>query len=94
MSKVKTDLQKATGKLISAIQKEWGEELGLGDSRAEFTENVMNNAHNLLQAGSAEEIKKLLGALNVRQYLGEVWVQSHPRVKPFISAIEGLLMND
>jgi hypothetical protein len=93
MPKVKSDFQKATGKLISSIQKEWGEELGLGESRAEFTENIMNNAHNLLQAGSLEEVKKLLGNLNVLQYLGEVWVQKHPQVKTAISAIENLLNN-
>ena len=94
MPKIKSDYQKAAGKLISAIQKEWGNELGLGESRAEFTENVMSNAHKLLQAGSSEEIKKLLGSLTVRQYLGEVWVQGHPLVKPAIATIEDLLMND
>jgi len=51
----------------------------------------MNNASNLLQTRSLEEAKKLLGNLNIRQYLGEVWVQGHPRVKPTISAIESLL---
>ncbi|MFA5985670.1 MAG: hypothetical protein WC782_16745 [Methylococcaceae bacterium] len=78
MPKVKSDLQIVTGKLISAIQKEWGEELGLSQSRAEFTESVMSNAHYLLQAGSPDEIKKLISPLNVHQYLGEVWIQGHP----------------
>ena len=89
MPRKKSEIQKATGKLISAIQKEWGD--SLGEPNAEFSENVMDNAHDLLQAGSVEGIKKLLGPMTVRQYLGEVWVQAHPNVKPAILAVEDLL---
>ncbi|HED51984.1 MAG TPA: hypothetical protein ENI83_00360 [Gammaproteobacteria bacterium] len=92
MARKKTELQKAAGKLISAVQKEWGDELG--EPNAEFSENVMDNAHDLLQAGSVEGIKQLLGPMTVRQYLGEVWVQAHPSVKPAISAIEEILSRD
>lgn len=91
MAKKKSDFQKAAGKLISAIQKEWGDELG--NSNAEFSQNVMDAAHDLLQAGSTEKARELLGAMTVRQYLGEVWVQAHPSIKPAISAIEELLNN-
>ena len=79
----------ALGLLISAIQKEWGEQLG--EPRAEASEEVMNSAHDLLQAGTAEEVKRVLGPLTLRQYLGEVWVQAHPRVKPAVLVVEGLL---
>ena len=89
MAKQKTDIQKATGKLISVIQKEWGE--ALGDDNAEFSENVMDAAHDLFQAGTREKIKALLGTLTVKQYLGEVWVQGHPNVKTAVSNLEGLL---
>lgn len=86
MPKAKTDIQKAAGKLISAIQKEWGE--ALGEDHAEFSEDVMNAAHDLLQAGTKERMRDLLGSLSVKQYLGEVWVQGHPSVKPAITALE------
>ena len=89
MPRKKSDLQKAAGKLISAIQKEWGEDLG--ELHADFSEKVMDSAHDLLQAGSIVEVKKILGSLTVRQYLGEVWVQAHPSVKPAIQVIEELL---
>jgi hypothetical protein len=89
MSKDKSDFQKAAGKLISAIQKEWGNTLG--NPNAEFSENVMDSAHDLLQAGTIEKASELLGPMTVRQYLGEVWVQSHPSVRPAISVIENLL---
>jgi hypothetical protein len=89
MPKKKTDLQKASGKLISAIQKEWGEELG--GSSAEFSEDVMSAAHALLQAASAEEMAVVLGPKSVRQYLGDVWVQRHSCVKPAIENLESLL---
>ena len=89
MPRKKTDLQKAAGKLISAIQKEWG--YVLGESNAEFSEKVMDAAHDLLKAGSVEKMRVLLGSLTVHQYIGEVWVQAHPRVRPAISVLEELL---
>lgn len=89
MPKKKTDIERAAGKLISAIQKEWGAELG--ESYAEFSQDVMSAAHLLLQATTAEEIRNVLGAKNVRQYLGDVWVQKHPNVKPAIEVLESFL---
>lgn len=89
MAKNKTEYQRAAGKLISAIQKEWGGELG--ESNAEFSEDVMNGAHDLLQAGTAEGARKLLGPLTVRQYLGEVWVQRHQSVRSALEAFEAIL---
>lgn len=92
MPKKRSDYQKAAGKLISAIQKEWGNESG--EPTEEFSEDVMGAAHILLQAGTEEKAKEILGPLTVRQYLGDVWVQGHPRVKPAISVIEELLENN
>ncbi|MFZ2754482.1 MAG: hypothetical protein WAZ48_13690 [Lysobacteraceae bacterium] len=89
MAKNKTELQRAAGKLISAIQKEWGGDLG--ETHADFSEDVMNAAHDLLQSGTVEDMKKTLGSLNVRQFLGDVWVQRHPNVKPAIESLEVLL---
>lgn len=89
MPKKKSEFQKAAGKLISVIQKEWGEELG--NPNQDFSESVMDSAHNILQAGSEDKTKELLGSLSVSQYLGEVWVQAHPDVKPAIAQVEELL---
>ena len=92
MARKRTGLQKAVGKLISAVQKEWGEELG--EPHAEFSEDVMDRAHDLLQAGTSEEVRKILGPRTVSQYLGEIWLQGHPNVKQFVAAFEELLKDD
>jgi len=84
--KKRTELKKAVGKLISVIQQEWGYELG--EPYAELSENVMGLAHSLLQASSAEKIETLLCGMTIRQYLGDIWVQTHPRVKPALFLVE------
>jgi len=88
----KTEFQRAAGKLISAIQKEWGE--GLGEKHADFSENVINAAHDILQCRSSEKLRALLGVKNVRQHLGDVWVQRHPNVKPAIAELERIIASD
>lgn len=86
MPRKRTHIEKAAGKLISIIQKEWGNELG--EPYAELSENVMNTAHDFLQAGTANKIKEILGSLTISQYLGEDWVQTHPNVVPAIMSLE------
>ena len=90
MPKQKTALQKALGKLISAIQKEWGEQLG-ETSAADLSEDVMDLAHTLLQAKTAEAIKKVIDPLTIQQYLGEVWVHRHPDIKKNINEVESAM---
>ena len=87
MPKQKTELQKALGKLISAIQKEWGEQLG-ETTAADLSEDVMDLAHTLLQAKTVEGVKDVLGPLTIQQYLGDVWVQGHPKIKKCIGEVE------
>lgn len=89
MSKNRSEIERAAGKLVSAIQKEWGNDLG--EIHAEFSEDVVNSAHDLLQAGSVGEIGKLLGPKNITQFLGEIWVRRHPAVKSAIESLEELL---
>jgi hypothetical protein len=89
MAKNKTELQRSVGKLISAIQKEWGQELG-GDG-ADFSEDVLGAAHVLLQAETMDCMREVLAGRSVKQYLGDIWVQKHPSVKPAINAVEQLL---
>lgn len=89
MAKKKTELQHAIGKLISAIQKEWGNESG--EAGADLSEDVMDEAHKLLQAGTVERIGEILGPMTIRQYLGDLWVQRHPAVRPALDAVEQAL---
>ncbi|XQA71120.1 hypothetical protein ACM9XB_06400 [Xanthomonas sacchari] len=88
----KTEFQRAAGKLISAIQKEWIERLG--EKNADFSEEVMNAGHDILQCKSSEKLREMLGGKSVRQHLGDVWVQRHPNVKPAIAELERVIASD
>jgi len=86
MPKDKSDLEKAAGKLISAIQKEWGNELG--ESSAEISELVMNKGHDLLAGAKDGTLLKVLNGVSVTEFLGETWVRRHPSVKESIKSLE------
>jgi hypothetical protein len=89
MPRNRSPLQHAAGKLVSAIQKEWAEELGT--DAAQNTEQVMYLAHDFVHvAAKVESIGILLGDRTVDLYLGRDWVRSHPAVWPFIRALEEL----
>lgn len=51
----------------------------------------MGAAHKLLQAGTIEKIDEILGAMTIRQYLGDLWVQRHPAVRLALDAVEQAL---
>jgi hypothetical protein len=86
MASNKLALEQAAGKLISAIQREWGKELG--ESVAELSEDVIDKGHDLLRASKERKVRFILGGLRVTQYLGELWVQRHPEVKELIAQFE------
>jgi len=86
MSAKRSPIEKAAGRLISAIQKEWGDELG--ESTAEVGEDVMDKGHVLLQAAKNNEVLGVLKGRSVTQYLGELWVRRHPSVEEFIADFE------
>ena len=92
MPRARTPLQAAIGRLISAIQKVWGTELG--EPYAEFSQDVISKAHLLLRAGNKEQIIKTLDGLSLPQFLGEVWLQKHPEIKPFVASVEEWLKRD
>jgi len=89
MTKKKTQLEDAAGKLISAIQKEWGEELG--EPAAEMSEEAMNKGHDLLAGAKNNNVQNILKGMSVTQFLGDIWVQKHPSVKQSISNFEAVL---
>jgi len=84
-------IEKLAGKLISAIQKEWGNEAG--ELCAEESEEVMYKAHDILQAYKSNELAKLLNGSSITIYLGIHWVEKHQLVKPYINEIESELPN-
>jgi hypothetical protein len=90
MPKQRTALEEAAGSLISAVQREWGGELG--DVGASVSEQVMHNCHSLLQAAKTEDgVWGELGGASAIDYLGRAWVRRHPNVLPAINAVERLL---
>jgi len=92
MSRTKTDAEIAAGKLISAIQKEWGEQLGY--SIAEESESIMNLAHELLQARSAQAMIRVLDGKSARDFLGAEWVEAHASVQYLIDKLEQAITNE
>lgn len=86
MTRSKSLIEVAAGHLISAIQKEWNEELGT--EQAAKSESVMYLAHDLLNACKRNDLGKLLGSKSIEEFLGQNWVQVHPYVQPAIAALQ------
>ena len=78
MSVKKSDVRKAAGKLISVVQKEWGDELG--EPGAIVSEEVMHNCHGLLDANSPAELAKILNGMSIAEYLGLKLIQRFYRI--------------
>jgi len=79
----------AAGRLILAIQKEWGEVSGEPD--AALAQKVMDRAHTLLQASRTASVSNFLDGRSVVEYLDPAWVEMHPSVKPSIDAFVAAL---
>jgi hypothetical protein len=92
MGRTRTEIERAAGKLISAIQKEWTSELGKPE--AEVSEEVMHTSHDLLQAAKAGSLPSLLSGRSVANYLGKDWVRTHPGVLPFIEVLEAQITRE
>ncbi len=89
MPRSRSEEELAAGKLISAIQKEWGKEQG--ERTADITEEVMDLAHDLLNARSSDRMLEILGSRSIGEYLGELWLVRHPSVLPAIEQLESAL---
>jgi hypothetical protein len=92
MTKKRTEMETAAGKLISAIQKEWGNELG--ESVSIESEEIMNKGHDLLKAAKENEIEKMLSGRGVADYIGRSWVEKHRSVLPAIQALEETMTHE
>lgn len=89
MKKAKTKIEAAAGKLISSVQKEWGNEAG--EPESEESEEVMHKSHDLLSGAKDNNVREVLEGRNVAQFLGDIWVQKHPNVKQSIANFEAEL---
>jgi len=89
MTKSRTNIEEAAGQLISAVQKEWGAELG--ESQAVASEDVLDNAHELLQAAKAGNLVEFLNGRTVAEFMGELWLERHPSIKAAVSFLEAQL---
>jgi len=74
------------GKLISSIQKEWNDEAGF-DCAAE-SEDVLYRSHDILAACKGSSLDSLLASKSLREYLGESWIECHPRVESLLIEFE------
>ena len=83
MPRNRTALEKAAGKLILRIQQEWMQELG--EPAAADSEQVMNRAHDLLQAASTGRFGHRLQQQAIEKFLGREWLRKHPEIQPFIN---------
>ena len=88
MPRERTAVEAAAGKLVSAVQKEWGTELGTPS--AEIGDHALGRAHELLQAAKAGTLSALLGSGGVADFLGALWVKRHPAVLPVVRELESL----
>lgn len=87
MPKQRTVLEASAGKLISAIQREWGADAG--ESTSDVSEQVMHSAHALLAAAAKSgSLEQVLAGRTINDYLGPLWVRRHPAVVPAIRALE------
>ncbi|HPF73288.1 MAG: hypothetical protein H7A20_01230 [Rhodanobacteraceae bacterium] len=89
MPRQRSPIQRAAGKLTSAIQKEWGEALGKPGEKV--SEEVMHNSHRLLQAAAQGRLKEFLGDGTVGDFLGRHWVHAHSDLKRQIQVLQDLL---
>jgi hypothetical protein len=92
MSRTRTPLEAAAGKLVSAISKEWSVEAG--EASAEVTERVMHTSHSLLNAAKEGSIAGIVGSGTVSAFLGKQWVEAHPNVWPSIHELERVSLSE
>ena len=89
MAKDKNKIEIAAGNLISAIQKEWNNEIG--EPEAVTSEEIMNKGHDLLKGAKNNNLENVLKGMSVSQFLGDMWVQKHQSVKKSILSLEAAI---
>jgi hypothetical protein len=92
MPRKRTPTQVAAGKLVSAVQRVWTEQLG--EVVAKQNEQVVHRAHELLAAVTRGDTMSLLESRSVIAFLGHAWVRAHPEVMPCIIEFEQALASE
>ena len=85
MSENGTQSEALAGKLILAIQKQWGAEAGEPESAE--SEAIMHKSHRLLQAAKTGTLVALLGNASVTEFLGASWFARNQHVLPHARAL-------
>lgn len=83
--RVRTEVERAAGRLVSAIQREWV--AALGTAEGSNAERVLQQAHGLLLAIRRDALEDEVGQKTVSQYLGADWVEAHAVVKQKIEEL-------
>jgi hypothetical protein len=92
MPRHRTPATRAAGKLVSTIQKVWGDALGTDSAPA--AESVMYRAHDLMRADSVDALTRLLDGRSCAEYLGAEWVRAHPSIWPALRTFESIAFGD
>ena len=92
MPRSRTEVQRAAGKLTSAIQKVWGEELG--EAGAKVSEEALHISHTILQACSAGSLNQALAGRTISEFIGQTWVHRHRGVQAAIRVLEAAIVEE
>ncbi|MFN5745164.1 MAG: hypothetical protein ACK443_03630 [Methylococcaceae bacterium] len=85
MQNRQSDQARQLSKLISAMQKQWQQELG--ELGAALTEAALRGAQNLLSASHSGAIAGMLASAPIEHHVGMDWVAANPWAQPYLSHI-------
>jgi len=91
MPREASELERALGRLLTAIQSE--ETRALGSREWAPTHMTLGRAEGLYWAAKRRTLAQALGEQSPRAYLGLDWLARHPRVLPAVQELE-LQMQD
>lgn len=89
MPRETTDLQRALGRLLTAIQSE--EMRAVDTPWWAATHAALRRAETLYWAAKQSSLDEALGARSPRDYLGSEWLSRHPRILPAVQDLESHL---
>jgi hypothetical protein len=86
MPREASDLERALGRLLTAVQSEETRAIDSPDWRS--THAVLGRVEALYWAAKRAMLEETLGEDGLRGYLGTEWLAGHPRVLPAIQDLE------
>jgi hypothetical protein len=85
MQNRQSDQARQLSKLISALQKQWQQELG--EPGATLTEAALRGAQSLLSASHSGVIAGMLASAPIEHHVGADWVAANPWAQPYLARI-------